>query len=63
MTTAKLLNVAGAAELLGIPPSAVRRLVRDNQIGAIKHGHRLWIPQRAIDAWIASATPAESRAQ
>lgn len=51
----KAVNVKRASELLGITGNAVRRLIREGQLGAVKLGKCYVVPVEEIDRVLAPA--------
>lgn len=49
----KLLDVEQTANLLGVPISKVRRMVRFNEIPFIKLGHYVRFRKESLEEWIA----------
>jgi excisionase family DNA binding protein len=49
-------SVSKAAQLLGVSPSLIRKLIRNRQIAFVRIGHCVRIPQRGIDALILAGT-------
>jgi len=59
MTTNKrAVNTEQAAEMLGIPTSGVRRMIREGQLEAIKLGRYYVVPIQEIDRLLADVVEA-----
>lgn len=56
--TARLIDLAAAADYLGRTPGAVRKLVYRREIPFVKQGRTLRFDLRQLDDWIASHTVA-----
>ncbi|MGO9518414.1 MAG: helix-turn-helix domain-containing protein [Candidatus Korobacteraceae bacterium] len=51
-----MYSVFRAAQLLGVSPSLIRKLIRNRQIDFVRIGRCIRIPQQAIDTLILSGT-------
>jgi excisionase family DNA binding protein len=50
--TARLVDIEGAAELLGVSVRHVRRLVAERRVPYVKWGSRLHFDPRELEGWI-----------
>jgi excisionase family DNA binding protein len=54
VTVNRLLDYAGAAELLGVKPRTIRTLAESHRIDTVKVGYRVRIEQAALERFVAA---------
>ena len=55
----KHISAKQAGELLGVSKTTIYKMIESKRLGAVKIGHRLWIPLDAVEAMAQARKPQE----